>query len=96
LGPIKKPNTQKWDSEALRMKKPRTKREKLAVLKYYETKMADGCDRISILGKLEEEFSVSSRQVERILNQARQYVKEIKNHHAQIAATALKLGEILD
>jgi len=96
LEQIKKPRPQKWDSKAQRMSKQLSKRKKLAILQFYDDEMAKGHDRDEILEQLEEEFSVSGRQVERILSQARQYSQEIKEHHSQVSATALKLAEILD
>lgn len=86
----------KWDSKAQRMSKQLSKRKKLAALKLYDGEMAKGRDRDEILGRLEKRFGVGSRQVERILVQARQYAREINEHHAQVFATALKLAEILD
>lgn len=96
LEPIINLSSQKWDSRAQRMSKQLSKRKKLAILRYYDGKMAEGYDREKILEQLEKELDVSDRQVERILSQARQYVQVIKEHHAQLSVTALKLVEILD
>jgi len=95
LEPIKKPRPQKWDTKAQRVSKKLSKRKKLAILQSYEDKMAKGHDRAKILEQLEKRLGVSGRQVERILSQARHYAQEIKEHHAQLSATALKLADIL-
>lgn len=91
-----KPSTQKWDSEAQRTKKQLSKRKKLAILRYYDDKMAEGCDREVILEQLGDDFGVGDRQVERILSQARGYAQAIKEHHVRLSVTALKLAEIMD
>ncbi len=96
MEPIRKLRPQKWDSEAQRTSKQLSKRKKLAILQSYDDKMAKGHDRDKILEQLEKRLGVSGRQVERILSQARHYAQEIKEHHAQLSATALKLAEILD
>jgi len=96
LEPIKKPRSQKFDTKAQRVSKKLSKRKKLAILQSYEDKMAKGHDRAKILEQLEKRLGVSGRQVERILSQARHYAQEIKEHHTQLSATALKLAEILD
>ena len=87
----------RWDSEAKRLGKRRTKREKLALLQRYEAEMRQGGNREQILGEIAEEIGVSSnRQVERIIAQAKRYREEIEMHFAELSATALKLAEILD
>ena len=96
LEPIINLSSQKWDSRTQRMNKQLSKRKKLAALKYYDGKMAKGHDRDEILEQLEKRLGVSSRQVERILAQARKYTQEENEHHAQVSATALKLAEILE
>jgi len=96
LEPIKKFRPTKWDTKAQRVSKKLSKRKKLAILQSYEDKMAKGHDRAKILEHLEKRLGVGGRQVERILSQARHYAQEIKEHHTQLSATALKLAEILD
>ncbi len=87
----------KWESEAKRLGKRRTKREKLALLQRYEVEMRQGRNREQVLDEIGQNIGVLSyRQVERILAQEKRYRKEIEKHFAELSATALKLAEILD
>ena len=95
MEPIKKFRPTKWDTKAQRVSKKLSKRKKLAILQSYEDKMAKGHDRAKILEHLEKRLGVGGRQVERILSQARHYAQEIKEHHTQLSATALKLADVL-
>jgi hypothetical protein len=86
----------KWDSQAKRLGKRRTKREKMSLLQRYEAEMRQGRNRDQILGEMAREIGVSSnRQVERIIAQAKHYREKVDKHFAELSATALKLAEIL-
>ena len=92
----KRPMPMKYDTVAQRTKKPLSRRKKLAILMWFDRKMARGNDRDDILRDLKQKLNLSPRQIERIISEAREYIKETERHLANIYAIALKLAEILD
>lgn len=79
------------------MRKRLTKQKKLALLHHYETQIVKGQDREDTLDELVERIGVTSRrQVERILEQARRYEKEIDDHLAELSDVAMAIANNLD
>ena len=85
----------KWDTAAKRSGKRLSKRERSAYLRFYESRMAQGYNRQEILATLAKNISVSDRQVERIISQARDYEQKIKEHHTALSIVALSLASNL-
>ena len=87
----------KWDSQAKRIRKRLSKREKIALLQSYESQLHQGRNREKILTELTDKIGVTSqRQVERILAQAKEYNRGTKKHYTDLSVTALKLASNLE
>jgi len=87
----------RWDAKGKFLGRRLQKREKLALLQRYETQMQEGRNREQILEEIADGIGVTStRQVERILAQAKQYREETGRHKEELSTAALKLVEILD
>lgn len=97
MQPTKKSQPTTWDSEAKRTRKRLSKREKLALLDSYEARMNSGEERTAIIREFAGRIGVDSeRQVERILAKAKEYDRNIRQHHTELSTTGLVLASNLN